>query len=87
MVHKQILQQLHRYHSAGLCIREGVMVVHEVIAVPPPIRRYTLFEAVNPLGEKIEIKILPLAYHLQHSFLTSQSVCGQPFGRDVCPSL
>ena len=32
MVHKQILQQLHRYHSAGLCIRKGVMVVHEVIS-------------------------------------------------------
>ena len=32
MVHRQILQQLHRYHSAGLCIRKGVMVVHEVIS-------------------------------------------------------
>ena len=32
MVHKQILQQLHRYHSAGLGIRKGVMVVHEVIS-------------------------------------------------------
>ena len=32
MVHKQILQQLHRYHSAGLCISKGVMVVHEVIS-------------------------------------------------------
>ena len=32
MVHKQILQQLHRYHCAGLCIREGVVVAHEVIA-------------------------------------------------------
>ena len=32
MVHKQILQQLHRYHGTGLCIREGVMVVHEVIS-------------------------------------------------------
>ena len=32
MVHKQILQQLHRYHSAGLCIRKGVMVVHELIS-------------------------------------------------------
>ena len=32
MVHKQILQQLHSYHCTGLCIREGVMVVHEVIS-------------------------------------------------------
>ena len=32
MVHKQILQQLHRYHGAGLCIRKGVMVVHEIIS-------------------------------------------------------
>ena len=32
MVHKQILQQLHRYHCAGFCIREGVMVVHELIS-------------------------------------------------------
>ena len=32
MVHRQILQQLHRYHSAGLCIRKGVMVVHELIS-------------------------------------------------------
>ena len=32
MVPRQILQQLHRYHSAGLCIRKGVMVVHEVIS-------------------------------------------------------
>ena len=32
MVHKQILQQLHRYHCAGFCIREGVMVAHEVIS-------------------------------------------------------
>ena len=32
MVHKQILQQLHRYHCAGLCICEGVMVVHELIS-------------------------------------------------------
>ena len=32
MVHKQILQQLHRYHSAGLGIRKGMMVVHEVIS-------------------------------------------------------
>ena len=32
MVHKQILQQLHRYHCAGLCIRKGVMVVHELIS-------------------------------------------------------
>ena len=32
MVLKQILQQLHRYHCAGLCISKGVMVVHEVIS-------------------------------------------------------
>ena len=32
MVHKRILQQLHRYHSTGLGIRKGVMVVHEVIS-------------------------------------------------------
>ena len=32
MVHKQILQQMHRYHSAGLSISKGVMVVHEVIS-------------------------------------------------------
>ena len=32
MLHKQILQQLHRYHGAGLCIRKGVMVVHELIS-------------------------------------------------------
>ena len=32
MVHRQILQQLHRYHSAGVCIRKGVMVVREVIS-------------------------------------------------------
>ena len=32
MVHKQILQQLHRYHGTGLCIRKGVMVHHEVIS-------------------------------------------------------
>ena len=32
MAHFQVLQQLHRYHSAGLGIRKGVMVVHEVIS-------------------------------------------------------
>ena len=32
MVHKQILQQMHRYHCAGLCVSKGVMVVHEVIS-------------------------------------------------------
>ena len=32
MVLKQILQQRHRYHCAGLCISKGVMVVHEVIS-------------------------------------------------------
>ena len=32
MVHKQILQQMHRYHGAGLCVSKGVMVVHEVIS-------------------------------------------------------
>ena len=26
------LQQLHRYYGAGLCIRKGVMVVHEIIS-------------------------------------------------------
>ena len=32
MVHKQILQQMHRYHCAGLCVSKGVMVVNEVIS-------------------------------------------------------
>ena len=32
MAHFQVLQQLHRYHGAGLGVSEGVMVVHEVIA-------------------------------------------------------
>ena len=32
MVHMQILQQLHRYRRAGLCIRKRVMMIHEVIA-------------------------------------------------------
>ena len=32
MVYMQILQQLHRYHSAGLCIRKGVMVVLQLIS-------------------------------------------------------
>ena len=32
MIGCHILQQLHRYHGAGLGIRKGVMVVHEVIS-------------------------------------------------------
>ena len=32
MIGCHILQQLHRYHGAGLCISKGVMVVHKVIS-------------------------------------------------------
>ena len=32
MVHLERLQQLQGYRRAGLCIRKGVMVVHEVIS-------------------------------------------------------
>ena len=46
-----------------LLVLHGTADEHIVIPVSP-IRRHTLLKAVNPLGEKIEIQILPLAYHL-----------------------
>ena len=36
----------------------------DIVVAVAPIRRKTLFQTVNPFGEKVEIEVLPLSYHI-----------------------